>query len=226
MRKAIIIFCVCTVSFFLVRCSKKQPANQAPSIVQLTFPSKDLLCIDNTIAFNWSAAIDPDNDDLEYNLIIAKDRQLVEVIENRTLSNTGATITLEKATAFYWQVNAIDVTNNLSSKSEVFAFFTKGDGITNYAPFMADLKTPTDNATVNAGNISLTWDASDINTDDTLTYEVFFGEDDVITSVASSLSEKMYEVSVASGKTYSWRVNVTDNSGATSIGQIATFSVN
>lgn len=225
MRKAIIIFNLFSICFLAVRCSKKEAANQIPSIVQLEFPTQDLLCIDNTIPFNWSDATDPENDVLEYNVIVAKDRQLTDVVENRTLSASQFTVALEKATAYYWQVSAIDVNNNQRSNSSVFAFYTKGNGVTNYAPFMADLQTPENNGSVAAGTVDLVWEASDINTTDTLTYELFFGEDSTLTSIDNTLTAKTFSVSVVSGKTYSWKINVTDNVGAKSIGQVFTFTV-
>ncbi|MFT5250041.1 MAG: hypothetical protein ACI93P_001776 [bacterium] len=225
MRKIIIIFNLCSLCFLAASCSKEAPVNQPPSIVQLTFPTEDLLCIDNSISFNWTDATDPERDSIQYNIIIAKDRQLIDVIENRTVSASETSLTLEKSTAFYWQVNAVDINNNQASSSSVFAFFTKGDGVTNYAPFMADLKTPENNTSVSAGSVDLIWKGSDINTADTLTYELFFGENTTLNLLESALSAETYVVSVVSGKTYSWKVNVTDNSGAKSIGQIFTFTV-
>ncbi|WP_166387965.1 hypothetical protein [Polaribacter sp. 11A2H] len=225
MRKAIIILNLCTICFLAVSCSSKDDENKAPSIVQLEYPTKDLLCIDHTISFNWSDAIDLENDAIEYTIIIAKDRQLTDVVENRTVSASELTVTLEKSVAYYWQVNAIDVDNNQESNSEIFSFYTKGDGVTNYAPFMADLQSPENNGNVTEGTVDLVWEASDINTADTLTYELFFGEDATLISIDNTLTIKSYSVSVVSGKTYSWQVNVTDNVGAKSIGQVFTFTV-
>ena len=132
--------------FLLVNCSKK--ANQAPSVVDLLFPSENLLCIENTIIFDWTEAIDPENDDLEYNLIVAKDRNFADVVENRTITNSQIEITLEKETAYYWKVDALDINNNLGSSSQVFAFYTKGDAEKNYVPFTSQLLTPNNNTIV------------------------------------------------------------------------------
>lgn len=226
MRKAISIFSLFSFCFIVISCSKEAAVNQIPSVVQLQFPSQDLLCIDNSIPFNWSDATDAENDVLEYNIIIAKDRQLTDVVENRTVSSSQINLILEKSTAFYWQVNAVDVTNNQASASAIFAFYTKGNGVANYAPFMADLKSPENNTNVDAGTINLVWEGADTNTEDTLTYELFFGENAILNSLDNAISVQNYSVSVVSGKTYSWKVNVTDNSGAKSIGQTFTFTVN
>jgi hypothetical protein len=75
-------------------------------------------------------------------------------------------------------------------------------------------------------SISLVWDAADINTTDILTYELYFGENSTLTLIDDSLSDKSRIVSVESGKSYSWKVNVKDQNGAKSIGQIWSFTVN
>ncbi|MEN8882258.1 MAG: hypothetical protein ABF263_08020 [Polaribacter sp.] len=225
MKKAIVIFSL-GIFCFLASCSKEEPENLPPTVVSLIFPAQDQLCIDNTIAFNWSDATDPEEEEVEYRITIAKDRQLTDVVETRSLSASQLTLTLEKATAYYWQVTASDENNNTSAPTAVSAFYTKGEATTNYAPFMADLQTPENNATVNSGSVSLTWQASDVNTDDSLTYEVFFGENTTLTLLESALTTQTYDVTVESGKTYSWQINVIDDKGAKAIGQIWSFTVN
>lgn len=226
MRKEIIIFSFWSICFLMISCSKDDPINQPPSIVQLMFPTQDLLCISNTVPFDWSDAIDAENDVFEYNLIVAKDIQLTVVVENRTVSTSQITLSLEKSTAYYWQVNAVDTLNMQESNSPVYAFYTTGEGVVNYTPFMADLKSPENNTSVNSGNIDLVWEGADANASDILTYELFFGENTTLNLVEDALSESIYTVSVGSGKTYSWKVHVKDDSGSKSIGQTFTFSVN
>ena len=91
---------------------------------------------------------------------------------------------------------------------------------------MADLKAPENNTSVNSGNIDLIWEGADANAGDTLTYELYFGENTALNLSDDSLSVSDYTVTVESGKTYSWKVNVKDDSGSKSIGQTFTFSVN
>lgn len=225
MNKRIITIIFICFGFIYVSCSKEAP-NQPPNSFQLIYPTQNLLCIENTIAFNWSKAVDPEDDDLQYNIIIATDRDLTNIIENRTISNSQISITLEKATAYYWKVEALDVNNNQGTTSETYAFLTKGDAIQNYAPFTSELLTPSNGGEVTSDTTSLTWDAADANTNDTLTYEVFFGENDNLTLQDDNVTTKSYSVSVESGKSYSWRIDVKDQNGAKSIGQVWTFSVN
>lgn len=207
-----------------IQCSKE--SNNAPSEVSLVYPSENLLCIENTIDFNWSDAVDPENDDIEYNIVIATDRAMTNIVENKTVITSQTTITLAKQTAFYWQVEAVDVDNNQSTASEVFAFFTKGEGVVNYAPFSSELVSPENDSNVNATSVNLTWEAADANTTDTLTYELYFGENSSLDLVDDTLTEKTQTMSIESGKTYFWQVNVKDQNGAKSIGQIWSFTAN
>ena len=225
MKNILIMTVLVFFSFLNMQCSKKDK-NQAPSAVNLIYPAQNLLCIDNTIIFEWSDATDPENDVLEYNIIIAKDRDMTNVIENKMTTSTQLTVTLEKKTAYYWKVDALDIDNNQGTESEIFAFYTKGEGDLNYAPFTSELVSPENNSQVNATSVSLTWEAADTNAGDTLTYEIYFGENSSLTLIDDTLTVKSQLVSIESGKSYSWKVNVKDQDGAKSIGQIWSFTVN
>lgn len=212
-------------SLLAMQCSKKE-ANQAPSVVTLIFPSENLLCIDNAVEFNWSDAIDPEENEIEYNITVATDRGLTNIIESRTVTSSQIVFNLEKATAYYWKVDALDIDNNLGSSSETYAFYTQGTVIENYAPFSPKVISPENSAVVDAGTVFLRWIAEDINTTDILTYELYFGENDNLVLLENDLNSQNYEVTAEAGKSYSWQVNVKDQNGAKSIGQVWTFSVN
>ncbi len=228
MKKRIKGSIIFTLMIFVFACggSDGPPPNSAPTTVQLVYPSVDLLCIDNTIAFNWSAATDPDDDAVSYKLTVAKDRALTDVVEQRTVNSTSVTITLEKAVAFYWRVIAVDSESNEGQPTATQAFYTEGVGISNYAPFTAALVSPNHDGTVNAGTVSLQWTGGDTNTDDVLTYELYFGEEENPPLLVNGLSSETSDVNVVSGKTYYWKINTSDNFGAKTIGQVWKFHVN
>ena len=226
MRK---VYAIILLSFCLtiVSCSKdKVPVNEAPSQVNIVFPTDNLLCINNVISFNWTRAEDPENDDIQYNVIIAKNRDLSDVVENRTQSALQFTATLEKGQAYYWSVTPIDENDNRGTATPTAAFFTRGEGVTNYAPFAAEIVSPANNSAVSAGSLSLSWNGNDVDTNDTLTYDVFFGESGNLSLQDDSISATNYSVNVVTGRSYSWRVDVKDQNGAKSIGQVWEFTVN
>jgi hypothetical protein len=226
MKRVFIITTIVSFCLLNVQCAKDE-VNKAPTAASLIYPTENLLCIDNTINFNWTEAIDPEEDDLEYNLIIATDRAMTNIVQNSTITTLQSLVSLEKQTAYYWRVDALDIDNNQGTSSEIFAFYTKGDAVLNYAPFSAELVSPENDSEQSATtSISLDWNAADANTTDTLTYELYFGENATLTLIDDSLSDKSHIVSVESGKTYSWKVNVKDQNGAKSIGQTWSFTVN
>lgn len=203
------------------------PPNSAPSSVsQLVFPSSDLLCIDNTVAFQWGAATDADGDPITYKLVVATNRPLSEIVEQRTVSQTTVTISLQAETAYYWRVTAMDDQGAESVPSSTFAFYTEGEAISNYAPFTAALNAPDNEGTVTAGTVNLSWIGGDANPADTLSYDLYFGETDDPILFREDLAEDNFDVTTVAGTTYYWKVDTIDDQGAKTIGQIWTFSTN
>ncbi|WP_420552060.1 hypothetical protein [Tenacibaculum aiptasiae] len=201
--------------------------NDAPSKVDLVFPTENLLCIDNTITFDWSDATDPNSDAITYKVEISKNRDMTNIVKTQTASTSEVSITLDKGVAFYWRVTATDSKGKSGEVSSVFAFYTKGTGVVNVAPFTAELTSPAMDSSVSGTTVSLKWKGADSNTGDTLKYDVYFGEDaDPQTKDGSLLTTNTHDVTVVSGKTYYWKVNTIDDAGAKSIGQIWSFKVN
>ena len=201
--------------------------NEPPSTVEnLIFPSANLLCIDNNITFDWDDATDPEGGTVRYRILIARDRELTQVEEERTVNQSQVTITLERGVAFYWNVVSLDNANAESDPTPTQAFFTAGDGISNHVPFTAGLISPQNMGTAAAGTVNLQWDGGDTDVDDVLTYELFFGTDANPPSFQTGITAENFDVTVMSGNTYFWRINTTDDSGATSIGTIWEFTVN
>ena len=200
--------------------------NNPTAVSQLIYPSSDLLCIESMIIFEWGAASDVDGDPISYILVVAEDRNFTNIVEQRTVSTTSLSITLQPGVAYYWKVTAIDNQGGESDSSATFAFFTEGVGISNHAPFSAALNAPDDEGFVSEGSVNLNWTGSDSDSGDVLTYDLFFGELDPAELIETDLSEDNYDVTVISGKTYYWKVDTTDDSGLKTIGQTWMFTVN
>ncbi|MFD1062529.1 hypothetical protein ACFQ1Q_04665 [Winogradskyella litorisediminis] len=203
------------------------PPNSAPTqVTQVTFPTADLLCVNNNINFQWNASSDADNDPISYRIVIALDRPLTNIVEQRTVNNNSVTITLQQGVAYYWNVTAIDDMGQASEPSQTLAFFTSGPGITNYAPFTAALNAPADESTVAAGQLTLEWTGGDTDAGDTLTYDLYFGQTNDPPLNQAGLTTESAAVTTTAGNTYFWRVDSIDNSGIKTIGQVWTFSTN
>ncbi len=232
MRKVIKTIALFSLTL-LVSCgggSSKTPeiVNEAPTTVNLVYPTQNLLCIDNTISFDWSDATDANNDNISYKVEFSNSRAMSTIVKTETVTSSTKSITLSKGVAYYWRVTAVDSKGKSGVASSVNAFYTKGLGETNTAPFTAELVTPAVDASLTAvtTSVDLKWKGADSNTADTLKYDLYFSEDADPAIKEENLTVLTKNVTVETGKTYYWKVNTIDNSGAKSIGQVWSFKVN
>ncbi|MCF6181257.1 hypothetical protein [Lutibacter sp.] len=200
------------------------PTNKAPATPTLTYPTNNLLCINNQLDFQYSST-DPDGDAITYQIQIATDNTFTNIVQTQTATTTSKTITLDKGIAYYWRVKATDSKNASSSYSSIFNFYTEGDGITNYIPFAPELVSPALNAAVTTTTATLQWNGSDADTSDTLTYDVYFDTvNPPTTKVSADQTPSSYTTATLSATTtYYWKVVVKDNQGGQTIGQIWNF---
>lgn len=198
--------------------------NRAPSTPTLVFPTNGLLCIDNTINFQWNVATDPDGDTITYILEVAENNQFSPLVNSSALTSTFKDLTLEKGVRYYWRLKARDSKNLDSNYSAVFNFYTEGNGIVNHLPFSPELVAPELNSTIQSASATLSWSASDVDASDTLSYDVYFGTNNPPTTIVSeNQSTKTLDVSLNSTTEYFWKVVVKDDKGGEAIGQIWNF---
>ena len=200
--------------------------NNAPTVPTLVYPTNNLLCIDNVLDFDWNASTDPDNDAITYQVQVAKDAQFTQVVHTVTEVSTLKTLSLEKGIPYYWRVKAIDSKNLSSAYSSTNQFYTEGLGVINHLPFSPILVSPTLNVIVTSTTATLQWTANDVDTTDTLTYDVYFGTDTIPISIASAdQSTTSYVTPTLIASTpYYWKVVVKDGQGGQTTGQTWSFT--
>lgn len=198
--------------------------NKAPSTPTLSAPANNLLCIDNSVVFQWNASTDPENNTITYQIQVAKDNQFTQIAHTLTSTTATQTISLDKGVAYYWRVKATDSKNASSNYSSTFQFYTEGTGVTNHLPFSPVLVKPTLNTAVKTATATLEWTASDVDTSDTLTYDVYFGTANPPTNKqGDNITAKTLTVNLNSSTNYYWKVVVKDNKGGQTIGQVWNF---
>ncbi|MDP2089385.1 MAG: hypothetical protein Q8J84_08285 [Flavobacteriaceae bacterium] len=196
--------------------------NKAPSIPSLVYPTNNLLCVQNTLEFSWTSSVDPEGDNITYEIVIAKDNLFTQIIEQKTTAALTAVISLDKGVAYYWKVKATDSKGKSSEFTANWNFFTEGVGIVNYVPFAAGIIKPTMNSTIAGTTTILEWTASDVD-NDPLTYDIYFGTAASPPLLISNQTLKTYTVNLTANTTYYWRIDVKDNKGGKTIGQVWSF---
>lgn len=220
-------------SFLLLSCSGsddtiKTVKNTAPTVPTLVAPINNKLCIDNTVILEWNASTDAENNPITYQLQIATDNQFAQIVKTSESAQTVQTATLSKGIAYYWRVKATDSNNASSNYSSTYNFYTEAVAVTNHLPFMPQLVLPEFNATISGTTAALSWTASDVDTNDALTYDVYLGTVNPPTEkVGNSITAASLNTSsLQSATNYYWKVVVKDNKGGETIGQIWSFKTN
>jgi hypothetical protein len=199
--------------------------NTSPTVPTLSAPVNNSLCIDNVVNFQWNASTDSQGDAITYQIEVSKNAQFNPLAHNVTSTTASKSITLEKGVAYYWRVKATDNKSAASNYSATFNLYTEGVGITNHLPFSPVLVSPALNSLQTAATVNLQWTASDVDTSDTLTYDVYFGTDkDNLPIVSPNQSANSLNRTVAASTKYYWKVTVKDGKGGQTIGQVWSFT--
>ncbi|HCE54433.1 MAG TPA: hypothetical protein DER05_05255 [Lutibacter sp.] len=201
------------------------PVNTVPTVPTLASPTNNLLCIDNVVNFIWNASTDSEGGTITYEIQVAKNNLFSPVLHSQTSTTTSKSITLEKGIAYYWRVKATDNKNASSNYSATFSLYTEGVGVTNHLPFSPVLVSPALNSVQTTTTINLQWTASDVDTGDILTYDVYFGTVNPPTALVSqNQSASSLNRNVSASTKYYWKVVVKDGKGGQTIGQVWSFT--
>lgn len=205
-----------------------EPTNTAPTVPTLVAPTNSKLCITNSVSFEWSVATDAESNAIIYQLQIALDNQFTQIVKTVEGATNSQTIDLEKGKAYYWRVKASDSKNLSSNYSSIYSFYTEGVALLNHLPFLPQLVSPVNNATITGIATNLKWTATDADVTDTLLYDVYLGTDNPPTAkVGSALSTSSIDITTLKAATlYYWKVVVKDSKGGETSGQVWSFKTN
>jgi hypothetical protein len=232
-------------SLFLWSCggSDTPPLNIIPTTPILLEPTNNLLCIDNLVQFKWSESTDSDGDNITYLIQISKDNTFTQIVNTFSKVSTTVSVSLEKGTSYYWRVKSTD-NKDESNYSSIFNFYTEGEGITNYIPFSPELVSPELNSVVQQSTTILKWKSSDVDTEDTLTFDIYFGmiesnikdekQENLLDSSTYTITQdgtdstiySLSEISISSSSDFYWKVIVNDGNGGQTKGQVWNFKTN
>ena len=193
-----------------------------PSKSTLTAPANNKTCETGTsvsatqseVTFTWGASANTNTYDLK---ITNLDNNSVT---NKTgLTSTSTKVTLVKGLPYSWNITSRATGTQTTAVSDTWKFYLAGVGVANYAPFPADLKTPTSGSTVSLtdGKATFTWDGSDPDTGDTLSYTLYVDTTDgkqTPPDDQKGLSVKTLDVALDAASEYYWRVKTSDGTNS------------
>ncbi|WP_431243662.1 hypothetical protein ACQ9BO_03600 [Flavobacterium sp. P21] len=201
--------------------------NVAPSVPVLTSPADNKLCQDNTVSFQWNKSTDENKDAITYQIQVAKDNAFTQIEKTFDGADNVTSFVLSKNTAYYWRIKATDAKGLASAYSSIFKFYTSGDAVVNHLPFAPELVAPVLNTALSTTTATLKWTASDVDTADALTYDVYFGTANPPTSkISENKASNTIDVTVEPAKQYFWKVVVKDGKGGETVGQVWKFKTN
>ena len=198
------------------------PPPSPPGKATLVAPANNKTCetgtsvsdTQSTVAFNWNASASTNTYDVRITNLNTS-----TATNKNGVASTSTTATLDKGVPYSWKVTSKNTQTTTTTGSDTWKFYLAGDGVVNYAPFPAELKTPASGSTValSDGKATFTWEGTDPDSADTLSYTVYVDTTDgkqTPTTALSNLSAQTADVELEAATTYYWRVKTSDGTNA------------
>lgn len=199
-----------------------------PAKATLIFPENDEECTGGVVVSNEQAKLTFDWNDAanttSYKLFVKNLN--TDVTQDFSATTNSKEITIDRGVPYSWYVVSESEKTTEKATSDVWKFYLAGAGIENYAPFPAELQTPTKAESIAALLVNFKWSVSDVD-DDLKEYDVYLDTNaSPTTKLATTSSQKLDNQSVESGKTYYWKIITHDTNGNTSTSEIYSFTTN
>jgi hypothetical protein len=195
------------------------PTLVAPSSNNSCEIGKKISATISEVTFSWAANANTKSYTLSYTNLSTN------VTTNKSLLTTSTTAFLSRGAVYTWRVTAHNIIPSKTATSESRKFYLSAEPIVNNIPLAAVLKTPS----LNAGIANFSWEGSDPDAGDTLSYTVYVDKVDgkqTPNSALTNLSAKTASATLEAGSIYFWRVKTTDQNKNSSFSLISTFTVN
>ena len=231
--KKILLTTGCFISILLISCGSggeddsgggggpidPPPTPQRPSKAVLSKPDNNTECLEvDAVKFEWNSS----ENTTSYTINV-KNLLTNEIVSNTTTS-TSADITLDKGNPYSWYVISTNSTSFVA-ESDKWKFYLSGEALKNHAPFPAEILTPKPGSSVSSGSVSLSWTFSDIDANDTHSFDIYLDQNDATKKIISNYGARKRTVSLNTPGVYYWRVVTIDNHGTSSDSGISTFTV-
>tara|TARA_B110000967_G_scaffold62079_1_gene63786 strand:+ start:19452 stop:20153 length:702 start_codon:yes stop_codon:yes gene_type:complete len=198
-----------------------------PTQATLLFPENNTECNEGAVIseteaevlFQWEEATNASSYILEITNLNEGTSRNISTITNEFL------IRILRGVAYSWSVKSLVSGTTDTAESSIWKFYSAGLQEESHAPFPAEAISPQSGTTVNAGSITVEWEASDVD-NDIASYTLWVDTVNPPITEVGDTSNTNLGITVASGQVYYWKVVTTDQVGNTSDSQIFEFAVN
>ncbi len=171
---------------------------------------------ESNVRFEWSKAANANS----YTVVL-KNLDTNSTEEFNSTTNITS-IKLLRGVPYSWQVVSKSNKTTTTASSETWRFYNAGEGVSNYAPFPANLVSPAMGSTTTA-TVSLEWTGSDID-NDIEDYKVYLSTSTPPTDLqATTTDTSVSNITLTADSVYYWRVVTTDSQGNNSQSPIFEF---
>jgi len=195
--------------------------NNPPNTPSNPNPSNHTTNVDINSDISWTGD-DPNIDDtVTYDIYLGKssDPSLVKSGHTTTSYDPGP---MSSNTKYYWKIVAKD-NHGATTNGPVWDFTTI---YINQPPNTPSNPYPADDATGVDINADLSWTGGDPDSNDTVTYDVYFGTDSNPPQVSTGQLSTSYDPGIMNYQTkYYWKIVAIDNHGLNTIGDIWCFTI-
>lgn len=198
-----------------------------PTAATLIFPENNTECNEGVIIsdsetdvlFQWQDVTNASSYILKVTNLNDGTSRTISTLSNEFL------LRILRGTPYSWSVISLASDTTETTESVVWKFYNSGLPQESHPPFPAEAISPQSGASVNAGEVNLQWEATDVD-NDIVSYAVYLDSVNPPVAEVGSTSNTTINSTVTSGLVYYWKVVTTDQIGNTSDSQIFEFGVN
>ena len=220
------------VMCFVFSCSKEEDETamvvvDPPTATTLLFPLNNTECnegeiisdTETDVLFRWEEATNANSYILQINNLNNGTSRNISTLETEFL------IRILRGTPYSWSVKSLASGTSDTAESEVWKFYNAGLPEESHPPFPAEAINPQNGLSVDEGNLSLQWVASDVDNDIT-SFKIFLDTSSPPYTEVGITGNSSIDVTVSAGLIYYWQVITTDEVGNSSQSPIFQFIVN
>lgn len=220
------------ITIFIASCGGKTPEEELlpPGTVTLSSPTNNNTCFQgsvisgettSSVTFVWNAADNAES----YQIKITN--LSTNTSTSHAINGLSYTISLTMNVYYSWNVKAVNA--NGTTDSENWNFYLSGTPASSYAPAPADLVSPASEAVISSNgastvDVSFQWIGNDPD-NDIESYDVYLDDSNASVKILSAVTDISTTQTLASGKTYYWKVVTKDKAGNSSTA-VSSFHIN